>query len=73
MAIVLPAYLKYLSFIVLLIAILSKYEVRFDPSLGDKKTAMLTKIATVQVDRTHVYKFITNIEKYTSVGGEDIQ
>lgn len=67
MAIVLPAYLKYLSLIVLVIAILSKYEVSFDPSSGDRKTAMLTKIATVQVDRAHVYKFITNIEKYSSV------
>ena len=64
MAIVLPGYLKYLSFIILIIAILSKYEI---PSSTDSKTFLFTKTATIQHDRAHVYKVITNIDKYATV------
>jgi hypothetical protein len=62
MATVLPRYLKYVSLIVMLLAVLYKYEI---PS--DTKTLMFTKIATVQYDRIHAYKVITNIDKYTLV------
>ncbi|CAF5055780.1 unnamed protein product [Rotaria sp. Silwood1] len=64
MAIILPRYLKYLSLIVMFFGVLYKYEVPSDPSSSDTKTLMLTKIATVQYDRAHVYKVITNVEKY---------
>jgi hypothetical protein len=64
MATTLPRYLKYLSLIVMFFAILYKYEI---PSSTDKKTLMFTKIATLQYDRAHVYKIITNIDKYASV------
>ncbi len=67
MATVLPRYLKYLTLIVMLFAVLYKYEIPFDLSSSDRKTLMFTKIATVQYDRGHVYKVITNIEKYASV------
>jgi hypothetical protein len=67
MATVLPRYLKYVSLIVMFFAVLYKYEIPLDPSSSDAKTSMLTKIATVQYDRTHVYKVITNIDKYASV------
>ncbi len=67
MATILPRYLKYLSLIVMFFAILYKYEIPFDSSSTDKKTLMFTKIATVQYDRAHVYKIITNIDKYASV------
>ncbi len=62
MAIILPRYLKYLSLIIMFFAILYKYEIS-----TDTKTFMFTKIATVQYDRAHVYKIITNIDKYASV------
>jgi len=65
MAFILPKSVKYLSIIVLLISILSKYEIS-SPS-NDNKVFLLTKIATVQYDRAHVYRALTNIEKYTSV------
>jgi len=67
MATVLPRYLKYLSLIVMFFAILYKYEIPRDPSSPDAKTLMFTKVATVQYDRAHVYKVITNIDKYASV------
>jgi len=68
MATVLPRYLKYVSLIVMLLAVLYKYEIPLDPSSSsDTKTLMFTKIATVQYDRIHVYKVITNIDKYTLV------
>ena len=41
-----------------------------DPLSTDKKTLLFTKIATVQYDRAHVYRVITNIDKYASVGFE---
>ncbi|CAF4104146.1 unnamed protein product, partial [Adineta steineri] len=66
MAIVLPPYLKYISFLMILFAILCKYEIPLDPSTSDRKTLLFTKTATVQCDRAHVYKVITNIDKYTS-------
>jgi hypothetical protein len=62
MATILPRYLKYLSIVVIFFAVLYKYEIS-----TDTKTLMFTKTATVQHDRTHVYKFITDIDKYTSV------
>ncbi|UJR23201.1 hypothetical protein I4U23_026220 [Adineta vaga] len=65
MATTLPRYLKYLSLIVVLIAILSNYEIPSNSSSNDRKTLMFTKIATVQHDRTHVYRVLTNIEKYS--------
>jgi hypothetical protein len=64
MAIILPRYLKYLSFIVLIISILYKYEI---PSSTDPKTFLFTKTATVHHERAHVYKVITNIDKYATV------
>lgn len=59
----LPQYLKYCSLIVMFFAILYKYEI---PST-DTKTLMITKVATVHYDRAHVYKVITNIDKYPVV------
>jgi hypothetical protein len=67
MATVLPRYVKYLSLIVMLFAVLYKYEIPLDPSSTDTKTFMFTKIATIQYDQVHVYKVITNIDKYASV------
>lgn len=64
----LPRYVKYLSLFVVLIAILYKYEIPLDPSSPETKTLIFTKVAAVQHDRTHVYKVITNIDKYASVG-----
>ncbi|CAF0917252.1 unnamed protein product [Adineta ricciae] len=63
---ILPRYLKYFSLIVLVIAILSKYEVPLNSASTDRKTLMFTKVATIQQDRVHVYKVITNIDKYSS-------
>jgi hypothetical protein len=48
-------------------AILYKYEIPIDPSSTDTKTLLFTKSATVQYDRVHVYKVITNIDKYATV------
>ncbi len=69
MATVFPRYVKYLSLIVMLFAILYKYEIPLDPSSSssDPKTFLFTKVATVQYDRKHVYKVLTNIDKYASV------
>ena len=67
MATVLPRYVKYLSLIVMLMAVLYKYEIPLDPSSTDPKTLIFTKVATVQHDRAHIYKVITNIDKYASV------
>ena len=69
MATILPRYLKYLSIIVMFFAILYKYEIPIDSSTTttDKKIFMFTKTATVQYDRTHVYRILTNIDKYNSV------
>ena len=64
---VLPRSLKYFSLIVMCFGVLYKYEIPLDPSSTDKKTLMFTKIATIQYDRAHVYKVITNIDKYPSV------
>ena len=67
MPMVLPRYVKYLSLVVMFFAILYKYEIPIDPSSTDTKTLMFTKIATIPHDRAHVYKVITNIDKYASV------
>lgn len=67
MATILPRYLKYLSLVVMFFAVLYKYEIPLDSASTDTKILMLTKLATVQYDRTHVYKIITNIDKYPSV------
>jgi hypothetical protein len=67
MATVLPRYLKYFSLVVMFFAVLYKYEIPLDPSSSDTKTLMFTKIATIQYDRAHVYKVITNVDKYASV------
>ena len=67
MAIILPRYLKYLAVIVTFFAVLYKYEISLDSSSSDTKTLLFTKIATVQCDQVHVYKIITNINKYALV------
>ncbi|CAF1643315.1 unnamed protein product [Rotaria magnacalcarata] len=63
MSMALPRYLKYLSLIVMFIAVLYKYEIPSGSS-SDTKTLMLTKVATVPYDRAHAYQVITNINKY---------
>ncbi len=62
MAFILPRYLKYISVVILIVSILYKYEIT-----PDKKTILITKKATLQYNRSHVYKIITNIEKYPVV------
>lgn len=62
MAFILPRYLKYFSVVILIVSILYKYEIT-----PDKKTILITKKATLQYNRSHVYKIITNIEKYPVV------
>ncbi len=51
----------------MIIAILYKYEIPLDSSTTDTKTFLFTKTATLQYDRAHVYKVITNIDKYATV------
>ena len=62
MAIILSRYFKYFAYVVLIFAILYKYEIS-----SDKKTFVLTKKATLQYNRSYVYKIITNINKYPVV------
>jgi len=67
MAIILQGYFKYLSIVIILFAILYQYEIPFDRSSSDKNTLLLTKKATLQYNRSYVFKIITNIDKYVAV------
>lgn len=66
MASVFPRYLKYLSIVIMIFAILYKYEIPSADS-SDKKTLLVTKKSTLQYNRSHVYKIITNIDQYALV------
>lgn len=59
---VLSRSMKYISVVVLFIAMLYKYELPLE-----RNTLLLTKVATVHYDRTHVYRVLTNIKKYPQV------
>ena len=69
MATVLPRYLKYLSFLMMIFAVLYKYEIPVDESTAasNRTTWVLSKIATVHQERAHVYRIIANIDKYATV------
>lgn len=67
MAIILPRYLKYVSVFILIIAILYKYEIS-----SDQKTLLITKEATFQYNRSHVYKIISDIKRYPMVSSSNL-
>jgi hypothetical protein len=67
MATILSRYLKYPSLIVMVFAILYKYEVPRDSLTKDRTSWLITKVATIQQNRADVYKIVSNIDKYASV------
>lgn len=66
MAIILPGYLKYISVFVLLTAILYQYE-----TSSDNKTLLITKEATFQYNRSHVYSIVSDIKRYPLVSSSN--
>jgi len=67
MASIFPRYLKYFSIVIMIFAILYKYEIPPAKDSSDRKTFLLTKKSTLQYNRSYVYKILTNIDKYTVV------
>jgi hypothetical protein len=67
MANILSGYLKYFSIIIIIFAILYKYEISSDRSSTDKKTLIVTKKAVLEYNRSYVFNIITNINKYSMV------
>lgn len=65
MASFLSRYLKHISFFVLIIAILYKYEIPDSPS--NSKTLLIKKNSLLPYDKVQVYQLITNIDKFTGV------
>ncbi|CAF0854945.1 unnamed protein product [Adineta ricciae] len=63
MASFLSRYLKYISFFVLIVAILYKYEIPVSPS--NSKTLLIKKNSLLPYDKVQVYQLITNIDKFT--------
>lgn len=58
---------KYVSILVVIVAILSKYELEVE-----RNTWLLTKAATIHYDRAHVYRVIANVNKYSQVNSSNI-
>lgn len=68
MANILSGCLKYFSIIILIFAILYKYEISSDRSSSDdKKTLIVAKKAMLEYNRSYVFNIITNINKYAMV------
>jgi len=67
MANTLSGCLKYFSIIMMILAILYKYEISSDRSSSDKKTLIVTKQAVLECNRSYVFNIITNINKYAMV------
>ncbi|UJR25721.1 hypothetical protein I4U23_007072 [Adineta vaga] len=63
MASIFSRYLKHISCIILIFAILYKYEIPAKSS--DGKILLITKSSTLAYDKLHVYQIITNIDKFT--------
>jgi len=62
MSILSSPYFKYISIFILTISILSQYEIS-----SDKTTLIITKQSTLAYNRSHVYRVLTDIDKYPLV------
>ena len=67
MATAISRYLKYISVLVVIFAILYNYEIPQDGSSSNSTTWLLTKTATIHQHPNQVYRVIASIDKYPSV------